>query len=117
MEGLPSVHHTLFSFPNGYWVRASMSISRKLKPSVAFVKAVYNVWYYNINGIKDEVVKLLDDSKVISLFCVGEIHDYYLFCKNDHVSDYFTCCNEAVVSLRVSVVNCFTCIYQNPFTV
>ena len=60
-----------------------MSISGKLKPSVAFVKAVYNVWYYNINGIKDEVVKLLDDSKVISLFCFGEIHDYYSFCKND----------------------------------
>lgn len=57
-----------------------MSISGKLKPSVAFVKAVYNVWYYNINGIKDEVVKLLDDSK------------------NDHVPDHFTCCNEAVSS-------------------
>ena len=45
----------------GYWVVIAREVSEWLKPSFAFVKAVYNYYHSNLKNVRGRVLELLEN--------------------------------------------------------
>ena len=46
---------------DGYWVVIAREVSGRLRPSFAFVKAVYNYYHSNLKNVRGRVLELLEN--------------------------------------------------------